>query len=246
MQTYKISTLGENFIFVNRGIRDLADPIPDIKGSFADGCHTVLIEPDMRFDYRVYGGNEDGIFLPDLARAVLIFLYIAKGLPKSEYEILYDFEKYPRITSYGKLGGNVGKCKLLFSKNRENGEKCNVEFHCVEAPRGSYAFIVCEKPDAFDMKKVISGALAECGSAARLRGAAALAFAGEEFALGFHSFDNRKMPDTSAYAAAAFLLSELFGKSEAVISAKHIKAHCTVDCGAVSVYDLSPTLTRIT
>lgn len=243
MQTYKISTLGENFVFISQSISEAHVALPEVsieKG----GAHVIRALPDMCCDYRISASGAADIFAPDLSRAVLIFLYVAKGLPRSEYEIIYNSDEYPITLCENNFGGNVGKCKLLFSKHREKSENGAVDFHCIEAPQGNYAFIMCERTELVDMKKLTACAIAECGSLATLRGIGAISYSDGNAVLVFRGFDNASVPDTSVYAAAAFLLSELLGESRTVIATESFRVCCLADSLGVRVYDLCPTVSK--
>lgn len=245
MQTYKISTLGQSFIFINRSITDIDSSPPQIRIAESEKAHVVEIKPDMKFDYRISTERAGNFFAPDLFRSVLIFLYAVKGLPKSEYEILFDNDKIPKAFFYDGFGGNVGKCKLLFSKRAENVENCDVVFHLVESPSGNYIFVICDKPDVADMKKITSRALSECTSISSLRGSCALSYSSSVAAVKFYSLDGFDFPDTSAYAASAFLIKELFGIYECEVGIGEFKSRCTADSTGVCVYDLFPSVHKL-
>lgn len=244
MQTYKISTLGESFVFINRSMLGGEEELPKIYTPDSDNCHVVEIMPDLRCDYRIHRVRGNA-FAPDLARAVLVFLHAVKGLPRSEYEIIFDNDRIIQMHFADGFGGNVGKCKLLFSKHLQNDEKCDILFYCVEAPQGNYIFVICDKTDVVDMRKLASRTVLECASASNLAGLCALSYNSGEATFKFHSLDNSASAETSSYAAAAYLLGELVGECSFVIKNGDFKTLCRVDDCGVRVYDLFPAVHKI-
>ena len=244
MQTYKISTLGESFIFIIRH-PDGSDRTDGEAEISITKSRIIEIKADLIYDYRVSTSRAGSFFLPDLMRAMLIFLYRIKGLPKSEYEIIFDGDSFCKRMPYDNFGGNVGKCKLLFSKHLNNDEECDADFHFIEAPQGNYAFVICDKPEVADMKKITARALLKCQRLPSVLGACALSYTQTGASLRFHPLDNADSPHTSAYAAAAFLIKELFCVESCVIKAGNIRAECYCEVSGVRVYDSSPTVHKI-
>ena len=245
MQTYKVTTLGETFVFINRGMAEENVKIPPNIDFGHGGCHIVEITPDLKYDYRILTKHKAGVFAPDLFRALLIFLCRGKGLPASEYEIVVDGAPKLLKAESCDFGGNIGKCKLLFSKCSQNGDECDLVFYFIEAPQGDYVFTVCDNVDFVDMRMITSRAVSECGAAPPLRGVAAISYSTGNANFRFCSFDHSATVTTSVFAAASLLLFELFGSRECVISAGELKARCCTDASGARVYDLSPALQKI-
>ena len=245
MQTYKISTLGQGFLFVNRTPSENEMQTRVIRSSGSRAARTVEIQADMKYDYAAFADTAAAAFEPDLFRAVLAFLYEVRGLPRSEYEILVNGTRLMRTQGHGKIGGNVGKCKLLFSKRIENSESGDATFYFVEAPQGNYVFVCCDNPAVADMRRITSRAISWCEGIPSLRGSLALAFSDGRATVRFHPLDNSALADTSVYAAAAFLILELFGERCSVIENGELMAQCEADGSQVSVYDLRPTAHKL-
>lgn len=245
MQTYKITTLGESFVLINRSIAEENAKIPQNILSEYGEYNTLEISADLRYDYKISSRYKTSVFAPDAFRAILVFLCRVKGLPRSEYEIVVDGSVNLLMPKCCGFGGNIGKCKLLFSKQLENSDKCDLVFHFVEAPQGNYVFAVCDNVESVDMRMITSRAVSECGSAPNLCGVAALSRSSGACNLRFCSFDNSSAVATSVFAAASLLFAELFGECECDVCSGGLRARCCTDSLGAWVWDTSPIIHRL-
>lgn len=239
MQKYKIKTLGNEFVVVctGFGIESAA-----ASRSVSENCAVIEIKNDLRCDYRISLPAQECVFLPDIKRALLIFLHRIRGLPSADYDLIEDkSERCIRLPYFsGLYGGNVGKCKLLSSKKCDTCSKNGIELYMIEAPDGIYIIVVCDNPFAVDLKNIISVSVADESFGGKLRGAVAVCVNDLEIKMVSKTFQGNEMSDTSAYAAVSFLMSLLFDLSPSVIRCGEYVAKCDLDGTSVFVYDLSP------
>ena len=245
MKKYKITTLGREFLLLCKGL----DGVEDVKYSKTESLNLssnrgtlIEIKTDFSYDYRILLPSDNRIFLPDIQRLLLIFLYGIKGFPRSEYEILsYENSKQILIPDFfGFYGGNVGKCKLLSSKNATFTSESSLEFYTIQAPDGNYIAVVCDNAASVDLKKILSSSIYDMTSGGKLRGAIALCVSENDVHFVSRDTDGGFEPRTSAYAVTCFLMNMLFSSPSNIVRTDNFCAKCECEDSCVSVYDLSP------
>ena len=242
MQMYKLITLGQSFVFINDGIysdKTLHGAGGKNKEALLNEGTIVYVSTDMRYDYRIYRDANNSIFKPDFERAVMLFLYYAKGLPRSEYDIFYENEKaIMRLPQFDSLcGGNVGKCKLMYSKSTL---KTPCEFYLVETNQGNYIILVCDNPKCGELSKISSRILLESSPPPVLRGVVSLSFCENEAYIETKNFDGSDLRDTSVFAAACCVCEKIFHVSGVTVHSGELMAFCESSVSGVSVFDTSP------
>ncbi len=247
---YKLITLGKSFIFISEGIykdKTLHGTEESAKKLLSDKGMKIYVSIDERYDYRLYADITKDIFKPDFERAIMVFLYCVKGLPRSDYEIFSvkdkNIIKLPKFN--GICGGNVGKCKLLCPYSFENTEEYPFEFCLVETAQGNYIVLICDRPECVELSKISSRILGELSPSLALRGSISLSFCENEVYIETKNFDGSDLPDTSAFAAACYVAENTFHVSNVTVRSGELVAFCESSVEGVSVFDISPEVYKI-
>ncbi len=248
MQMYKISTLGKSFVIVNKGfLREGAALVDgEVLCEREDGIRVEIWE-DMEYDYRVDIPSQMSVNSPDLHRALLVFLYLLKGYPSSEYDLISkrDRKRIVLPEFCGKYGGNIGKCKLLCSKAANCTESGAVDINFIQTPLENYATVFCDNPSVVDLSKIISFSITELSIGVSLSAAMAVSFSEGTSNISVRYVDASSLPHTTAYAAAYYLLESLLNKRVNMIRSGMISAECRFSPQGISVYDPYPKVYRI-
>lgn len=248
MQMYKISTLGKSFVIVDRGfLREGAALVEcEVLIEREDGIYVEIWE-DMEYDYSVDIPSQISVNSPDLHRALLVFLYLLKGYPSSEYELLSkrDHKRIILPEFCGKYGGNIGECKLLCSKTANYAERGAVDINFIQTPIGNYATVFCANPSVVDLSKIISFSITELSIGAPLSAAMAVSFSDGIADISVRYIDASSLPHTTAYAAAYYFLGSLLNKKVNKIRSGKTSAECEFSSRGVSVYDPDPKVYKI-
>ncbi|MBQ3016287.1 MAG: hypothetical protein IJD79_05860 [Clostridia bacterium] len=248
MQMYKISTLGKSFVIANKGFLREGTNFSDEKvlQEREDGIR-VEISQNLEWDYIIDIPSPVNVYYPDLYRALLVFLYLLKGYPYSEYDLfsVMDNKRIILPDCCGKYGGNVGKCKLLCSKSLKCAEKGDVDINFVQTPIGCYAVVLCDNPSSVDLARIISMSITEMSVGISLSAAMAISFSAGIADISVRYIDASSLPHTTAYAAAYYLLGILQNEKVNMIRSGNIFAECEFSSHGVSVYDPDPKVYKI-
>ena len=229
---YKIVTLGESFLFITPKERLK-------KMQFREGTHAVKIFLDDEFEYNIEPIGK-GFFLPDLYRALLVYIYKIKGFPKSDYEakILPSNSKIVLESNGLKIGGNVGKCKLKLL-NVEDKSLLNRSYE-VSVGEEKCVVVRCDNVHSFD-EKVLRSLAYRSEVAKYCHVFAAVSFSSYEVSarvITLPAFSRQSL--SVSLAAMHFCLSNVFGVEKTLISIDENKALCESDARDVFVYDTAP------
>lgn len=236
MKMYKIITLGEVFYFLDKAYR----------GNRMCGSDGITVWTDVsdNLDF-IFDFDTTKICMSDFLRASSAYLFGAVGLPCSDYRIITPCGSIA-VNVPGKhnrkFGGNVGKCKVLFSEKAVKSECGEMEFYVIDSERGKYRAVLCDNAESFDINCVGAYLLRDGVSSGGIRGVLAVSYNGNAAYLKARIRDNGGVADSMSYAAAFSLLC----KSGVVEDSTHIKsAHGTAFCKAdgldtYSVFDISP------
>ena len=234
---YKIVTLGENFLFLRER---------DAEKHKYDGSQ-VIVKADEECDFCFW--SENTCFTrEDFSRAVSVYMSKVVGLPSSVYTVR---------TNYGKLsvsvpkkseeifGGDLNKCKLLFTDVSCEDKNGGVSLYTALTPLGKIKIALCDSLSDFDIERV--GKLTFRAEGVR-DFHSFLAISVCEASLSIRSFfpTGNQPADALSYAAAyccAYALG--YAKDEMQIHCAEDIALCRRAFGGALVFDKSPSVMKI-
>ena len=232
---YKIVTFEESFIFVGESEEN------DFALSSESG-RKIKVLRDTELDYLLEVEDVKSIYRPDLCRAIMTYIYRVNGYPTSEYEIKIVGE-YGKITlpnSNGKIGGNVGKCKSLFSNYEENDFYSENVKACISCDAGDFLIAVSDNIEIFDSKRLLCQ-IYRSGNVKSINSVLVLSYGGREAKMRVIDIPGKeRAPMSLAFSAAFHYLSERYGIKEETIFCGPMCALCESTPSGTMVYDLLP------
>lgn len=238
MKMYKITTLGESFIFCLDNSEGAV--LEHVEGE----KNIIILKPSIMYDYTISSVDLARIYMPDLHRALMAYIYKIRAYPSSEYEIAIE-SKGAKITlpDYsGKIGGNVGKCKLLFSNYGENGDI----FYMVKSEKAKYLITKADNISCFDDKKFISHLYTDSEDLVDTSAFLIYYTIGDKIAFRYVGLPERKSEvSSSAFAALAYLLSLTDAEKTKNIVCDGCSANCEVKESGIFVFDESPKIYKL-
>lgn len=234
---YKIITLGESFVFcVDKGIKK------EFKYELNEG-HVIQLGNSLECDYEVYTKRID-FFMPDFHRALMSYLYKVRAYPSSEYDIkFYDTKQKISVPEFnGKFGGNVGKCKLLFSNYDNNRE----DLCFIEIENRKYLVLKTDNISSFDDKKFVCRSYTESDDFIDANALIVYCKKGSDVVFRYSEIlKNNSSISSSAYAALAYLVYLVENNSCTNVLYQGYSARCEVSCDEVFVFDNNPKIYKL-
>jgi hypothetical protein len=234
---YKIETLGESFVFLKE--RDTVKY--KYKGS------PIIVKTDEECDFAFSFENQP-LSKEDFLRAVSVYLFKVVGLPSSVYTVRTNYGKIPITVPQKReemFGGNLIKCKLLFTESPREDNAGGVNLHTALTALGAVKIAFCDSLSDFDIERVGKMALREEGKW-RMHSLVAISLPGEYLSMNCFFPDGKRQANAYSYAAAYCFARALgaLGDEVRIHSADSV-ALCRNAFGGARVFDKTPSVTKI-
>lgn len=194
MKLFRISTLGSGFVFASDPCGS-GEQIPKgaLRVSFSDEA-----------DFSVSGGA--GIFIPDLERALAVYIKRVLGYPASEYDI--DMPAGKRTVYVGCQNEYITR---ISSPATHIGERIAGELRTevISVCGADYALMMCNDGRGADLGSILNAI--RIGGDNSVRAAVALSGDVGGCCIYSKSLSGSHSPDSRAYAAALSLMKRKYG-----------------------------------
>ena len=230
MKLFRISTLGSDFLFASAPRDD--DQIPK-------GAVSILLSDKVDF---AVSYSEGGIFIPDLKRAIAVYIKRVLGYPASEYDIDMPMGK---TTLY------VGR-ENVYKTRIDASATCIGEISLGEASvklisvcRAVYAIIDCEYERGADLCAILNAAKINCDIP--VGAAMAISERTDGYDISYQNALRSCVADSRAYAAAlAFIKSEKpFKEPSALFRSNMGEVQAYSEGSGVVIYSTDAEVSRV-